>query len=210
MKTNEVGRSMIEMLGVLAIIGVLSVGGIMGYSKAMNKYKIDTLLNQFATLTINIRTLFFQQNNMEGLSEEILLNAGVIPGTMIASSGSNKIILHILGGKIKIFPSQDGQGQLHAFELYAEGLTKSACLELATTDWGADPASGFIALYIGANVDGIDAPAMETTTSPAQSNPSLGIFATGASDYSLPLSPTEALSACTCSSNDCIVGMKYM
>ena len=31
------GRSMIEMLGVLAIIGVLSVGGIAGYSKAMQK-----------------------------------------------------------------------------------------------------------------------------------------------------------------------------
>ena len=34
---NEKGRSMIEMLGVLAIIGVLSVGGIAGYSKAMMK-----------------------------------------------------------------------------------------------------------------------------------------------------------------------------
>ena len=28
---NQSGRSMIEMLGVLAIIGVLSVGGIAGY-----------------------------------------------------------------------------------------------------------------------------------------------------------------------------------
>ena len=37
MRVNESGRSMIEMLGVLAIIGVLSVGGIAGYSKAMNK-----------------------------------------------------------------------------------------------------------------------------------------------------------------------------
>ena len=38
---NENGRSMIEMLGVLAIIGVLSVGGIAGYSKAMMKYKVN-------------------------------------------------------------------------------------------------------------------------------------------------------------------------
>ena len=29
------GRSMIETLGVLAIIGVLSVGGLVGYSQAM-------------------------------------------------------------------------------------------------------------------------------------------------------------------------------
>ena len=36
-KEEQNGRSMIEMLGVLAIIGVLSVGGIAGYSKAMMK-----------------------------------------------------------------------------------------------------------------------------------------------------------------------------
>mgnify|MGYP006888164090 CR=1 FL=1 len=41
MKYNQIGRSMIEMLGVLAIIAVLSVGGIAGYSKAMQTWKID-------------------------------------------------------------------------------------------------------------------------------------------------------------------------
>ena len=35
------GRSMVEMLGVLAIIGILSVGAIAGYSKAMMKYKLN-------------------------------------------------------------------------------------------------------------------------------------------------------------------------
>jgi Tfp pilus assembly major pilin PilA len=40
----EHGRSMVEMLGVLAIIGVLSVGAIAGYQKAMNKYRINKFL----------------------------------------------------------------------------------------------------------------------------------------------------------------------
>ena len=39
--TQAQGRSMVEMLGVLAIIGVLSVGAIAGYSKAMMKYKMN-------------------------------------------------------------------------------------------------------------------------------------------------------------------------
>ncbi len=43
MMTNENGRSMVEMLGVLAIIGVLSVGGIAGYTMAMNKYKANEI-----------------------------------------------------------------------------------------------------------------------------------------------------------------------
>ena len=41
MKNNDCGRSMIEMIGVLAIIGVLSVGGIAGYSRAMTKYRTN-------------------------------------------------------------------------------------------------------------------------------------------------------------------------
>lgn len=40
---NESGRSMIEMLGVLAIIGVLSVGGIAGYRAAMTQHKLNLL-----------------------------------------------------------------------------------------------------------------------------------------------------------------------
>ena len=36
----QCGRSMIEMLGVLAIIGVLSVGGIAGFSKMLARQKI--------------------------------------------------------------------------------------------------------------------------------------------------------------------------
>lgn len=51
MKQNQSGRSMIEMLGVLAIIGVLSVGGIAGYSKAMEKWKINKTLEGYSYLT---------------------------------------------------------------------------------------------------------------------------------------------------------------
>ena len=40
-QANPLGRSMIEMLGVLAIIAVLSVGGIAGYSKAMRMWKAN-------------------------------------------------------------------------------------------------------------------------------------------------------------------------
>ena len=38
-KSNQTGRSMIEMLGVLAIVGVLSVGAIAEFGKAMYKWK---------------------------------------------------------------------------------------------------------------------------------------------------------------------------
>lgn len=57
-KNGEKGRSMIEMLGVLAIIGVLSVGGIAGYSKAMLAYKSNiqrNLLSELLNAMIEIK-----------------------------------------------------------------------------------------------------------------------------------------------------------
>ena len=47
---NLQGRSMVEMLGVLAIIGVLSVGAIAGYSKAMMKYRLNKQAQQVSTI----------------------------------------------------------------------------------------------------------------------------------------------------------------
>ena len=49
-KNFEKGRSMIEMLGVLAIVGVLSVGGIAGYSKAMEKWKLDKAIGDYSMM----------------------------------------------------------------------------------------------------------------------------------------------------------------
>ena len=44
-KNVETGRSMTEMLGVLAIIGVLSIGGIAGYTYAMERHYTNEILN---------------------------------------------------------------------------------------------------------------------------------------------------------------------
>ena len=52
------GRSMVEMLGVLAIIGVLSVGAIAGYSKAMFKYKLNKQAESFNSLLNNAIQLY--------------------------------------------------------------------------------------------------------------------------------------------------------
>ena len=63
----ESGRSMIEMLGVLAIIGVLSVGGIAGYSKAMMKYRINKTIEQITLIAGNVRAFWGPQKNYIGV-----------------------------------------------------------------------------------------------------------------------------------------------
>ena len=57
MKKHESGRSMVEMLGVLAIIGVLSVGGIAGYSLSMRRHRANGVVDiasKYALIGYNI------------------------------------------------------------------------------------------------------------------------------------------------------------
>lgn len=52
----ESGRSMVEMLGVLAIIGVLSIGGIAGYTMAMNRYRANEIIDTASKLSVVAQT----------------------------------------------------------------------------------------------------------------------------------------------------------
>ncbi|MBR4932645.1 MAG: hypothetical protein IKZ02_06440 [Alphaproteobacteria bacterium] len=66
MKKNESGRSMVEMLGVLAIIGVLSVGGIAGYTMAMNRYRANEVVdmaNKYAVIAYSAYMTSKMMNN---------------------------------------------------------------------------------------------------------------------------------------------------
>ncbi|MBR6663999.1 MAG: hypothetical protein IKL33_04145, partial [Alphaproteobacteria bacterium] len=70
-KNEQSGRSMVEMLGVLAIIGVLSIGGISGYSRAMSKYRVNKTLDQISMLVMNIRSLFSASVNYANLTPKL-------------------------------------------------------------------------------------------------------------------------------------------
>ena len=83
MKNNQFGRSMLEMLGVLAIIGVLSVGGIAGYSKAMEKFKVNKLISEYNMLIFGLlehQNNFFVPENSQNINETILA-LNLVPST---------------------------------------------------------------------------------------------------------------------------------
>lgn len=55
---TDSGRSMVEMLGTLAIIGVLSIGGIAGYSYGMDKYRANTIINDVMLRSVDVIAQF--------------------------------------------------------------------------------------------------------------------------------------------------------
>ncbi len=59
-KNLQSGRSMVEMLGTLAIIGVLSVGAIAGYSYGMDKYRANQTINDVMLRAVDVMTQLSQ------------------------------------------------------------------------------------------------------------------------------------------------------
>jgi len=153
--TTQSGRSMVEMLGVLAIIGVLSVGGIAGYSKAMNKYKINKTTDQVSMLVANLRTLFSSQGNYDGLTNGAAIRFGVVPNDMFetkATYSDNASIKNAFNGAVTIKASKarDGDSSKNeAFIIVYKGLSQEACVTIATGDWGSGQASGLIGMAAG-------------------------------------------------------------
>ncbi len=69
-KNYESGRSMVEMLGTLAIIGVLSVGAIAGYSYGMDKYRANETINDVMLLGVDVITQASRTGGIPNLSAE--------------------------------------------------------------------------------------------------------------------------------------------
>lgn len=131
-KNEQTGRSMVEMLGVLAIIGVLSVGGIAGYSKAMTKFKITKTMDQVSMMVANIRTLYSGQRNYSGLATGNALDMGVVPAEMEGADsavGANTLV-NAFQGAVTIGTVNYNQQTASAFRVSYENMGQEACVQL--------------------------------------------------------------------------------
>ena len=138
-RTNESGRSMVEMLGVLAIIGVLSVGGIAGYTMAMNRYRANLVIdaaNKYAVVVYSA----LQTN-------KAMNNGGTTNFTIpsFANTGINGTNSDVNGTTITVASSATGTNCFQGicdesvslvlgFTATQEGVCKAAAATLGTSD----------------------------------------------------------------------------
>lgn len=213
MRFNEQGRSMIEMLGVLAIVGVLSVGGIAGYSKAMNKFKTNKLIEQVNMISTNIRTLYSSQKSYEGLGNGAAIRTGVLPNEMYGDSASvnasdaSATITNAFAGSVKIQPggvkADDDNG---AFVISMDKIPEAACVSIATTEWGGDAGGGLLAIEILGGDEGVDAASTAATDIALVTPQADNIYLIENGD--LPVSVVNAAAACQGAENT--IAWKYM
>ncbi len=154
------GRSMIEMLGVLAIIGVLSVGGIAGYSKAMQKYRTNRAVDLITQTVTRMHVAFIGQKNYNSLgatldeTNEVLISANVVPADYLIHNKEGEIIKpyrfrNPFKGRLEMrVGDKIREADRNAFIIRYDFIPKQACVEIAAAPWNGTNGLGFIALAI--------------------------------------------------------------
>ena len=214
MRVNEQGRSMIEMLGVLAIVGVLSVGGIAGYSKAMAKFKANKVIDQVTMISTNIRTLYASQRTYNGLNNILAKKTNAVPAEMYEKQ-SDSMISNGFGGSVYITTGYHLGKEDNAYVITFDSIPQAACVTMATTDWGGDAGSGFAYMAINGAKDNTD-----TASGVGELNEASNVTAStitgvtgwaipGDKDNPSPMSVLTATEACSSDTNNVFV-WKYI
>ena len=184
---------MVEMLGVLAIIGVLSVGGISGYSKAMAKYKLTKAQDQLTMMIMNIRTAYATSPGYPGLDNSLAADYKLVSQEMVVSQGGSSLI-SAFGGAVEVKATTGADGTSNgAFYILFKGLGKDACTSLASSDWGTDGLIGIRATDGSTALSSSTAATdVKATTSGTASSKDTKIQLPN----TLPISLTKARAAC--------------
>jgi Tfp pilus assembly protein FimT len=131
-KQNQFGRSMIEMLGVLAVVAALTIGGVIAFRQAMNKNRSNTLVDGITHTVNNVKTLFIKQDQYEELSTDEAYELGIVPDTFKHEADK---ITHAYGGEVKIQAKTTSDGQTY-YAVAVKGLPRDVAMHIATQDWG--------------------------------------------------------------------------
>lgn len=192
---GQIGRSTIEMIGVLTIMAILTIVGIAGYSKALPKHKMSKLADQTALIIANIRAAYAIKDDYTGLDTDAAIEMGTIPVEMIKKSqdGTTKIVTNAFGGRVFVMPAENNRSVF----ITMAGLPTNACVYLASSDWGGQLGAGLISV---ASV----VQAAETPIN-VQLEENIGF----SENKTLPLSPVKATPGCSGLGNTNAVIIQY-
>jgi type II secretory pathway pseudopilin PulG len=120
------GRSMIEMLGVLAIVGVLSAGGVAGYSMAMQNHRTNVLVDKVQIIAQQTRRLY------KGEYSQLETDGGI---DNLKDLGLVQDITDPFGGNLSVEVSTGSDKARFGVTSKAH-LPEEACVDLTLTNWG--------------------------------------------------------------------------
>lgn len=207
---------MVEMLGVLAIVGLLSMGGIKGYTVAMTRYKVSKTYEQVNIIASRISAVGDQVPSYEGLNNKAAIKLKAMPGETTTDNSST--LRNLFGGKIIIESANllgSNTGKDQAYVIKYTGLSDEGCLQLAAQNWGGGKNNSLVGIGF-ANDENKMAYLVTAITQNCSGSADGGaggentlIACPGGATVGIPIPVDKALTACSCSSETCVMVVKY-
>lgn len=155
MKINEQGRSMIEMLGVLAIIGVLSVGGFNMVNKMQTSYSNNQVLDAAGELATRTRVLMRDYDGEKNTSmNKFLCKGKAVPDALMENVDCDNVSEFTGNSDVKY--NVFYLGQKVTFVVQVQNVTEEMCMAFVTTNWGGPGSSGFLGVSVGDKYDDVN------------------------------------------------------
>ncbi len=120
---NELGRTMVEMLGVIAIMGLIMYGAVAGIGFGLDMYKISATHTEVEELARGIIELYSWSRSYDNLSNTVVCENDLID---CVQSGGVKQPRSRFNGVVDVTPTNDGQG----FVIHYGSIPNLACNRL--------------------------------------------------------------------------------
>lgn len=126
---NESGRTMLEMLGVLAIMGVIMYGAIAGIGFGVNMYKINATFNEAEELSQGIIDLYSWRQGYP--TADKIVDAVVANDVLSGAEETGETSINAPFGDFVITTTDDaGENHFKKFAIQINGLPLIACSRL--------------------------------------------------------------------------------
>ena len=128
-KNNQSGRSMIEMLAVVMIIGILTIGATAGLNQAMDKYRVGKMHTDIMSIDSELVNLYaWQRTYPTNPSMQTLCENEIFP------DGCNNELQakNPYGGNYTVTTTTDTNTKT----IKATNLPEDVCEDLVAQEWG--------------------------------------------------------------------------
>ena len=161
MKDLQTGRSMLDMLGVLAIVGVLTVGGFSLVSKVYSSNQSNNVIDEISSLAAKVRVVARDYSSSDGSFMKYVCKGKAYPDTLecdlaSGSEATDTCNCATFTGNADVSYSVANADYPALFTLTASNLTDEMCMTLLTTNWGSESTTGFMEITGDTQASGSD------------------------------------------------------
>ncbi len=139
-QNNQSGRTMLEMLGVLAIMGIITYGAIAGINYGMSSYKINQTYSEVQDIIQGVEDLYSWSKGYPLDGDELMravCKNDIFSDSSSCTNGEN-ITVRGSFGDMQLVPVDVGEGVAKNFAIHIRVADSTDCTRLVQMDWKAN------------------------------------------------------------------------